>query len=219
MRSQVGGHPQAPGADYFSNHALKLRFPWRLYHAPIVEALGREVRRMPGARVLNVGSGPFLELSSLPRQGRTFSVCDIDPRAVEAARAIHGPLLARADVVAPGAPLPYADGSFDLVAAMDVIEHVVPPEPWLHEAWRVLAPRGCLFLTTPNYGSRSLRFLEATALEAVARAQGFSRRDIHPSKFDEGRLTAALAALPGGAPVVWTIAQGWVLAAVVMRAG
>ena len=24
--------------DYFSNHALKLRFPWRLYHGPIVPA-------------------------------------------------------------------------------------------------------------------------------------------------------------------------------------
>ena len=23
--------------DYFSNHGLKLRFPWRLYHAPIVD--------------------------------------------------------------------------------------------------------------------------------------------------------------------------------------
>jgi SAM-dependent methyltransferase len=203
--------------DYFSNHALKLRLPWRLYHGPIVAALAREIRQMPSARVLNVGSGPFLELPALPREGRTFAVCDIDPRAVEAARAVHGPLLARADVVTPGDPLPYADGTFDLVAAMDVIEHVVPPEPWLREAWRVLAPRGCLLLTTPNYGSWSLRALEATVLEAIARAQGFSRRDIHPSKFDEVRLAAALSALPGGAPLVRTLAHGWVLAATVIK--
>jgi len=33
--------------DYFSNHRLKLRFPWRLYHAPIVAALERALRKAP----------------------------------------------------------------------------------------------------------------------------------------------------------------------------
>ena len=34
--------------DYFSNHRLKLRFPWRLYHGPIVRALDRFVRASVG---------------------------------------------------------------------------------------------------------------------------------------------------------------------------
>jgi SAM-dependent methyltransferase len=198
--------------DYFSNHELKLRFPWRLYHAPIVEALQRVVMLSPGRQLLNLGSGPFLELDALETQGRCFSVCDIDPRAVAAARARYGEQLAGAAVVEVGRPLPYADGSFDVVVSMDVIEHVKEPIPWVREALRVLRPGGLLFLTTPNYGSASLRLLENTALEAIARFQRFSRRHLHPTKLDHERLVRVLRA--GGATTcrIEALAFGWVLA-------
>jgi hypothetical protein len=75
--------------DYFSNHQLKLRFPWRLYHDPIVRALDRVIRSSSGPDVLNVGSGPFFELERLDRQGRRFTVCDVDPRAIELASRLH----------------------------------------------------------------------------------------------------------------------------------
>ena len=76
--------------DYFSNHQLKLRFPWRLYHGPIVRELGTALERTRGKDVLNLGSGPFLELSALPRQAKRFTLCDIDPRALSLAQRIHG---------------------------------------------------------------------------------------------------------------------------------
>lgn len=200
-------------SDYFSNHRNKLRFPWRLYHAPIVSALQSVLAINTGQDVLNLGSGPFFELELLHADGKRFTVCDTDPRAVELARKLHGARLARADVLVPGASLPYAEASFDMVLSMDVIEHVPEPEPWLREALRVLKPSGVLFLTTPNYGSRSLRFLENTVLEAIARLQGFSRKHLHPSKMTE----AALAKMLHGAAVnelyIERIAFAWVLAA------
>lgn len=199
--------------DYFSNHRLKLRFPWRLYHDPIVSALGRVVRASPGPDVLNVGSGPFFELERLDREGRSFTVCDVDPRAIELATRLHPGALARADVVAAGGPLPYADESFDTVVSMDVIEHVPDPKPWLLEALRVLKPNGVLFLTTPNYSSLSLRAIESTVLEAIARLQRFSRKHIHPSKMTPGRLDRALFEAGAGAIRIESIAFGWVLAA------
>ena len=103
-------------------------------------------------------------------------ICDVDARAVEVARSLHGAAILRADVVEDGLHLPYDDASFDLVCSTEVIEHVGEPAPWLRELARVTRPGGGLFLTTPNCASWPFRVLEATVLELVARASGFSRR-------------------------------------------
>jgi len=200
--------------DYFSNHRLKLRLPWRLYHGPIVAGLERAVRDRPGPRVLNVGSGPFFELERLPRDGAEFTICDIDPRAVGLARELHGSRIAGADVVPENGRLPYEDAQFDLVVSMDVIEHVIEPRQWLDEIVRVMRPGATLFLTTPNYGAgSSLALIERTVLEAIARTQGFSRADLHPSKFDRARLRATLDCAGLRDVHVEPIAFNWVLAA------
>jgi len=206
----------AEAVDYFSNHRLKLRFPWRLYHGPIVRELRRALEGGGGAvprEVLNVGSGPFFELERLPDTGARFTLCDIDPRAVEMAKSLHGSRIARAETIEPNEPLPLPDASFDLVVSMDVIEHVPDPSPWVRDIARVMRPGGKLFLTTPNYGFSTLGLLERTALEAVARAQGFSRKDLHPSKFSRAKLREELLAAHLVDVRVDSIAFGWVLAA------
>lgn len=198
--------------DYFSNHRLKLRFPWRLYHGPIVRELSRVLKAHPNSTVLNVGSGPFFELEALPETGARFTLLDLDPRAVDLARELHGSKIVDATVVEAGAPLPRPDASVDVVVSMDVIEHVIEPDPWVKDLARVLRPGGTLFLTTPNYGFSTLSLIEKTALEAVARIQGFSRKDLHPSKFDAARLAAALRSAGLIDVRVRRIALGWVLA-------
>ena len=76
--------------DYFSNHRNKLRFPWRLYHQPIVRELSSALAASVGSEVLNLGSGPFFELSELPTLRKRFTLCDIDPRALALARELLG---------------------------------------------------------------------------------------------------------------------------------
>jgi SAM-dependent methyltransferase len=208
----VSGQP-----DYFSNHRMKLRFPWRLYHGPIVESLRRVIALSPGPDILNLGSGPFFELKLLEPSDRRFTVCDVDARAIEVAKELWGSRLAGAHVIEPDAPLPYPDAAFDLIVSMDVIEHVPDPVPWVKEALRVLRPGGVLYLTTPNYGSTSLRVLENTALEAVARYQGFSRKHIHPTKMTTERLRQVLEDAGGEQIRIEPIAFGWVLAAYARR--
>ncbi len=46
--------------------------------------------------------------------------------------------------------LPFADGSFDLVVAFEVIEHLARWQDFLTEARRVLRPAGLLLVSTPN---------------------------------------------------------------------
>lgn len=204
----------APEAvDYFTNHRNKLRFPWSLYHRPIVAALREAIASAPGEALLNLGSGPFFELDQLGTLNESITICDIDARAIEVAKQLHGSRISRADVAVPGEPLPYASDTFDLVVSMDVIEHVPDPEPWVREALRVLRPSGVLFLTTPNYASYGLRFLEATALELIARRQGFSRKQLHPSKMTPSRLSKVLETGGGSQIEIRELSLGWVLAA------
>ncbi len=179
-------------AEYFANHANKLRFPWRLYHRPIVDHLARAIAEAAPERVLNVGSGPFLELPELPSTPR-YVACDIDPRAVQAAADRFGHRLEDAVLAELGRPLPFEAHAFDLVFACDVVEHVEEPVGWLRDLRRVLRPGGRLLLSTPNYGKTStLSLIEKTVLEVVARRQGFSRKHIHPTPMTRRRLTDCL---------------------------
>jgi SAM-dependent methyltransferase len=199
--------------DYFSNHRNKLRFPWSLYHRPIVRELDAALRVSEGPRVLNIGSGPFLELPELAAGDKRFTLCDIDGRAVKLAQRLHGTAVERADVVEVAAPLPYGDASFDMVVSMDVIEHVLDPLSWLREAMRVLRPGGRFFVTTPNYASSSLRLIEGSVLEAIARVQGFSRRKLHPTKLDAMKLRTLLSRAGARQASITPISLGWVLLA------
>ena len=56
--------------------------------------------------------------------------------------------------------LPYAEGSFDLIVAFEVIEHLPDWRQFLQEARRTLAPNGQFIVSTPNklyYGNRAAR--------------------------------------------------------------
>jgi SAM-dependent methyltransferase len=47
-------------------------------------------------------------------------------------------------------PLPFADGEFDHVVMLAVLEHLKDPEKVLFEAFRVIAPGGSLIMTWPS---------------------------------------------------------------------
>ena len=92
----------------------------------------------------------------------------------------------------PDAPLPFEDGSFDLVLCAETLEHVRDVQLLLSELRRVLRPGGRLALTTPAHGrltglsilargfegrfeplSPHLRFLTARSLRGLLEEHGF----------------------------------------------
>lgn len=202
-------------APYFDNHDRRDRFPWVLYHGEINWRIARAVRAAGASpRVLIVGCGLEPYVRGGPPDARYFG-CDLDPDAVAQCRETFPDAAERIAVCPSPYELPEAppfSGDFDIVVAKEVIEHVHDPQHWARVLARRVAVGGELVLSTPNYGRWStLPLIERTVLEWIARRDGYSRRDIHPSPFDRRRL-AALAPDEGMQLVGVTRAlTGWTL--------
>lgn len=100
-----------------------------------------------GARVLDLGCGAGFLSNYLASRGHAVTGIDTTEENLAVARA-HDPTgrvdYHRADALA----LPFPDRSFDVVCAMDLIEHVEQPARLVAEASRVLAPGGLFFFHT-----------------------------------------------------------------------
>ena len=53
--------------------------------------------------------------------------------------------------------LPFSSGSFDVVLASEIVEHLWNPHSFLDEAYRILKPNGHLVISTPE-GKEGLRY-------------------------------------------------------------
>ena len=107
------------------------------------------VRLARGKRVLDLGCGAGYGAAELARVADRVTGVDVAPDAVEYARAQYtGENLAFEEGSATH--LTYADGSFDLVVAFEMIEHLEDWRGFLTEARRVLAASGQLIVSTPN---------------------------------------------------------------------
>ncbi|MGE0870404.1 MAG: class I SAM-dependent methyltransferase [Kofleriaceae bacterium] len=190
----MSGPPTQPSSDYFGNHARARQFPWTLYHQPLERDLSRFLGRVaedhPSGEILVVGCGLLHEIDTAP-SGLRFHVVDIDQRAVDAVLDRRDPRITGGTVVAPEQPIDLGR-SFTAIYAKEVVEHVVAWPSWLVGLRKTLMPYGRFWLSTPNYGEPWLPAIESTVLELVARRSGFSRRDIHPTRFSRRSLARGL---------------------------
>jgi SAM-dependent methyltransferase len=123
----------------------------------------------PEAEVLEVGCGTGGNLPMLARYGRLHA-CEpeADARALAEARGL-------ATVAAGGLPddLPFGGKPFDLIALLDVLEHVAADEASLAALHARLKPGGTLLVTVPAY-----RFLWSAHDEVNHHVRRYTRGDL-----------------------------------------
>lgn len=101
------------------------------------------------ARVLDLGCGAGFLSNYLATRGHAVTGLDTTEENLEVARA-HDSTATASYELGDACALPHADASFDVVCAMDLLEHVPDPARLVAEVGRVLAPGGLFFFHTFN---------------------------------------------------------------------
>ncbi len=121
--------------------------------------INTELARLPlpsSARVLDAGCGSGRTLEELSPRGEVSGV-ELNPEAARVARD-RGDFDVR---IGRLEELPWAEGTFDLITCLDVIEHTPDDGVTLRELRRVTRPGGWLLVTVPAYQALWSRHDEA----------------------------------------------------------
>jgi 2-polyprenyl-6-hydroxyphenyl methylase/3-demethylubiquinone-9 3-methyltransferase len=155
------------------------------------------LRPLAGKRLLDAGCGGGLIAEPMARLGAAVTGLDASAEALT---------VARAHAAAQGLAIDYRQGGiedvdgppFDVILALEVIEHVADPDAFLGHCRKLLAPGGILIVSTLNRTSKSFalgivaaeyllrwlprgthdwkKFLKPSELAAALRRAGLSLR-------------------------------------------
>ena len=110
----------------------------------------REKKQIGSVCDVGCGKGGFLRICKEEGVSDLNGV-DVSKYALNVARKVGGAKLYPVNL--ERVKLPFGDRKFDLVAAIDIVEHVKNSDNLFSEMFRVLKKGGLLFVTTENTGS------------------------------------------------------------------
>lgn len=134
---------KAPLGPFLARNPFPHRFTDGLFYREKMRAVHRVAPDQDVRRVLEIGGGRS-GLAAMLYPGAEVITLDIDP-------GLAGQSLEPTPFVCGDARrLPFADGTFDAVTLLDVLEHVPEDALAAREAQRVARPGGAILVSTPN---------------------------------------------------------------------
>lgn len=133
----------AYGQDYFTNIHGPAASERQAIFVSYAKLLG-----LGTGRVLDIGCGEGGMLGQLSKLGWQGWGVDISNYAIGQAKKNVNATLQTLDVVT--SKLPFDDNMFDVVLALDIVEHLTRDDLVFDEIARVLKPGGRVLITTPN---------------------------------------------------------------------
>ncbi|MBK6592258.1 MAG: class I SAM-dependent methyltransferase [Burkholderiales bacterium] len=121
---------------------------WFVARREILASVIQRLNLPPRPDILEIGCGTGANLAMLSEHGHVVAMEYDDVARGMAAK------LAVCVVQAGGLPepVPFADGTFDLVCLLDVLEHIEADAAAMTRVARLLKPGGRVLLTVPAYG-------------------------------------------------------------------
>jgi len=163
----------------------------------------------PGMTILDVGSGPgtiTIDLVQYVAPGRVVGV-DASPDVVAQAQAAAAAVGSPAEfLVGDAYALDFADGSFDVVYAHQILHHLARPVHALREMRRVAGPDGLVAVRETDYAAQVI-YPRTPGLEAWAALYQRVHRS-HGGEPDAGRRLKAWAR-EAGFPQVEAAGSSW----------
>lgn len=159
----------------------------------------RSLRPLEGRSALDVGCGAGLLAEPLARLGAHVTGIDAAPELIEAARTHAGQAGLAIRYVA--GEVSALEGQFDLVTALEVVEHVANPADFVSALADRLAPGGLLVMSTPARTGWS-------RLLTITLAEGFGRIPRGTHDYDQFLAPEQLTALLGDAELAVTTTRG-----------
>ena len=134
--------------EYDEMYRLESSYWWYVARRSLaVDLLRDELSRRDSARILDVGCGTGANAKAFARVAQTMGIdMSVDALHFCQARGINSVALS------PVETLPFAGQTFDVVTALDVLEHTDDDLSALREIHRVCAKQGLLLATVPAYG-------------------------------------------------------------------
>jgi 2-polyprenyl-3-methyl-5-hydroxy-6-metoxy-1,4-benzoquinol methylase len=155
-------------------------------------------------RFIDVGAGAGRHSYEALRRGADVTAFDLDEVELKGVDEMFEAMRLEGQVPASGRgtvqagtilDMPYADGSFDVVLASEILEHVPEDVQAISELVRILAPGGTLAVTVPRFWPEKvcwmlsdeyhanegghIRIYKASELDAKLRAEGLAHTHTH----------------------------------------